>query len=713
MRDEYVKYLDEKLSDKERVKDLMSRMTIEEKASQLRYNAPAIKRLGIPAYNWWNEALHGVARAGAATVFPQAIGLAAMFDDEFVESIGEVVSTEGRAKYNEHVRKDDRNLYKGLTFWSPNINIFRDPRWGRGHETYGEDPYLTSRVAIGYIKGLQGKGNRLKSAACVKHFAAHSGPEIGRHSFNSVVSEKDLAETYYPAFEATIKEAKVEGVMGAYNLINGEPACGTPLINNLIRDKWGFDGYYVSDCGAIKDFHMHHMITSTATESAALALKNGCDLNCGNVYLQVLMAYQSGLVTEEDIDKALERVLMTRFRLGMFDSSTEYDDIPYEMNDTKEHRELALRAAEKSIVLLKNDGILPLDKSTLKRVAVIGPNADSKEILKGNYNGTATESYTILDAIRMELGEDVRVFYSEGCHIYKDSVEGLAEPDDRIMEAVSMAERSDIVFLCLGLDATLEGEEGDANNTYAGADKKDLELPDSQKRLMKAVVETGKPVIFLLSTGSAMNISYAHEHCSAVLQVWYPGQMGAVAASNLVFGKAVPSGRLPVTFYRTTEELPHFEDYSMKNRTYRYMENSALYPFGYGLSYGSFSYNNLKVDYDNIKDRDTIMVSFDITNTSSYDCEEVAQVYLKLKGNPLVVKNWSLVQFKRVYIPAGETVSLELPVKASAFQVVNEEGEREWVDVQAICYAGASQPDEVSCELTGQKPISIEFDVKK
>lgn len=707
-------YLDESLKDEERVKDLVSRMTLEEKASQLRYNAPAIKRLGIPFYNWWNEALHGVARAGAATVFPQPIGLAASFHDEFLEEIGDITATEGRAKYNEQQRQGDRGLYKGITFWSPNINLFRDPRWGRGHETYGEDPYLTSRMGVAYIKGLQGEGKRLKSAACVKHFAAHSGPEKGRHSFNSVVSEKDLAESYFPAFEACVKEAKVEGAMGGYNRLNGEAACGSyHLIQEILREKWGFDGYYVSDCGAIKDFHMNHMITKTPAQSAALAIKSGCDLNCGAVYLHVLQAYEEGLVTEEEIDRAVTHVMMTRMRLGMFDASTEYDEIPYEANDSREHHEAALKAAEESMVLLKNDGILPLKKEKLKTVAVIGPNADSREILKGNYNGTATEQYTILEGLRQELGDQVRIFYSEGCHLYRENVEALAEGDDRISEAVSMAQRSDVVFLCLGLDARLEGEEGDANNSYAGADKKDLEFPDSQKHLMEAVCAVGKPVIFLISTGSAMNLSYAGEKGNAILQTWYPGQMGGIAAANLLFGKTVPSGKLPVTFYAPTQKLPDFENYSMENRTYRFMEGEALYPFGYGLSYGSFSYRDLWVETGDWDKKEKVKVKVKVKNTSSWDCWETVEIYVKLMGSPLAVPNYSLVQFQKVYLKAGEERALTLEVKTQYFQVVGQSGERKWDNTKTVIYAGTSQPDERSIFLTGQRPLALTVQEKE
>lgn len=698
-------YLDETKTDKERVEDLISRMTLEEKAAQLSYAAPAINRLGIPFYNWWNEALHGVARAGAATVFPQSIGLAAMFDEALMKEVGDTISTEGRAKYGEQKAKGDRGIYKGITFWSPNINIFRDPRWGRGHETYGEDPCLTSRMGIAYIKGIQGKGKRLKAAACVKHYAVHSGPEQGRHSFNSVVTKKDLAETYLPAFEACVKEAGVEGVMGAYNRLNGEVCCGSYYwITEILRNQWGFDGYYVSDCGAVKDFHMNHGLTDTPQESAALALKSGCDLNCGNTYLYMMSACQQGLVTEEEIDRALSHVMMTRMRLGMFDEHTEFDQITYEHNDTAEHHQLALKAAEESMVLLKNDGLLPIKRDSCHSVAVIGPNAHSEEILKGNYHGTATETYTLLEGIRLLLGKETRIYYSEGCHLYRDQVENLADADDRISEAVSMAQRSDVVFLCLGLNGLLEGEEGDANNSYAGADKETLNLPDCQQRLLEAVCETGKPVVLLLSTGSAMAISYAEAHCNAILQVWYPGQMGGVAAARLLFGESVPSGRLPVTFYRTTEELPAFTDYGMKNRTYRYMEQEALYPFGYGLSYGKIKYHNLE-----LKRNQEVVVTVQVQNHSLFTCDEVVQVYVKVKGSQWAVPNFSLVDFKRITLEAEEKKIVEFVIPELAFFVVNEDGEKIRDGQEITIYVGGSQPDKRSVELTGEEVLSIQY----
>ena len=459
---------------RKRAQDLVSRMTLEEKASQLRYDAPAIPRLGVPAYNWWNEGLHGVARAGVATSFPQAIGMAAAFDTGLMQMVGDVIAEEGRAKYNAYSARDDRDIYKGLTFWSPNVNIFRDPRWGRGHETYGEDPYLTGELGSAFVKGLQGDGEYLKAAACAKHFAVHSGPEAVRHQFDARVSKKDLYETYLPAFEKLVKEADVEAVMGAYNRTNGEPCCGSrTLIQDILREEWGFQGHYVSDCWAIRDFHEHHMVTDTAEESAAMALKNGCDVNCGNTYLHLLKACQDGLVTEEEIGKAAERLFTTRFLLGLFDE-TGYDGIGYDRLECAEHVETAARATAESLVLLKNNGILPLKKEDIRAIGVIGPNADSRSALIGNYHGTSSRYITVLEGIQDYVPEGTRVYYSEGCHLFRDRVEGLAWRQDRISEALSVAKNSDVVILCLGLDETLEGEEGDTGNSYASGDKADL-----------------------------------------------------------------------------------------------------------------------------------------------------------------------------------------------------------------------------------------------
>lgn len=692
-----------------RAKELVSQMTLQEKAEQLTYNAAANERLNIPRYNWWNEALHGVARAGTATVFPQAIGLAATFDDEFLGKVADAISTEGRAKYNEYSRGDDRDIYKGLTFWSPNVNIFRDPRWGRGQETYGEDPYLTSRLGVAFVKGLQGEGKYLKLAACAKHFAVHSGPEGLRHEFNAVANNKDLYETYLPAFEACVKEADVESVMGAYNRTNGEPCCGSKaLLVDILRGKWNFKGHVVSDCWAIADFHMNHKVTSTATQSAALAIKNGCDLNCGNVYLQIMLAYKEGLVNEEDITRATERLMATRIRLGMFDEDCEYDEIPYEANDSEEHNKLSLEAARKSMVLLKNNGILPLDKSKLKSIAVIGPNADSKIMLSGNYYGTASRYTTILEGIHDEVDGDVRVYYSEGCHMYKDRVESLALPNDRISEAVSIARRSDIAVLCLGLDSTIEGEQGDTGNSQAAGDKVDLNLPGKQQELLEAVIKTGTPVIVVLGTGSALTLNGADENCAAILNAWYPGSHGGRAVADLLFGKCSPSGKLPITFYKGIENLPYFEDYSMNNRTYRYMNYESLYSFGYGLTYSKVELNNLNIE--NINDKlDSVSITVEIENKGNYDIEEVVQCYIKDLESKYAVRNHSLASFKRVSLKVGESKEVKLTLDKKSFEVVDNDGNR-FIDSKKFkVYVGVSQPDNKSIKLLDMKPLEYEI----
>lgn len=691
----------------ELARELVSKMTIEERAFQLSYRAPAIPRLNIPEYNWWNEALHGVARAGAATVFPQAIAMAASFDEEMLHQVGDVISTEGRAKYNAYSSEGDRDIYKGLTFWSPNVNIFRDPRWGRGHETYGEDPYLTSRMGVAFIKGIQGEGKYLKAAACAKHLAAHSGPENIRHEFNSVVSKKDLEETYLPAFEACVKEGDVESVMGAYNRVNGEPSCGShTLLKEILRDKWGFEGHVVSDCGAIMDFHRFHKITKTVTDSAAMALSNGCDLNCGNVYLHILEALQEGKVTEEQITTACERVMATRYRLGMFSDDCEYDQIPYSANDTKEHHELAIRAACKSMVLLKNNGILPLNAEKLSTLAVIGPNADSRDVLWGNYYGTASRNITVLDGIQEAVGDKVRVYYSQGCPLYQDAAEGgLARKDDRIAEAVHIAKMADAVILCMGLDGKFEGEDGDANNPYASGDKTSLTLPGRQMALLRAVLDTGKPVILLLGTGSALSFEGEEERCAAVLNMWYPGALGGKAVAQVLFGESMPSGRLPVTFYRTTEELPDFTNYSMKGRTYRYMEQEALYPFGYGLTYVPFEASDLSVKVEG----EEADVTLTVKNLGDRAASQTVQVYVKDLESPFAVRNHSLKAFRCLELEAGESRTVTLHLNRRAFEAVNEEGEHILDSHKFRIYAGFSQPDARSVALMGMAPLETEI----
>ena len=691
-------------------KELVGKMTLEEKASQLRYDAPAIKRLGIPTYNWWNEALHGVARAGVATMFPQAIGMAATFDATLIGRVADAIATEGRAKYNVYSLENDRDIYKGLTFWSPNVNIFRDPRWGRGHETYGEDPFLSATLGVAFVKGLQGDGDTMKAAACAKHFAVHSGPEALRHEFNAVVSQKDLYETYLPAFEALVKEAQVEAVMGAYNRTNGEPCCGsTTLIQDILRGDWKFEGHFVSDCWALRDFHEHHHVTATMEESAAMALKAGCDLNCGNTYLHLLKAYQDGLVTEEEITLSAERLFTTRYLLGLFDGS-EFDSIPYDAVECQQHLELAAQVTEKSVVLLKNDGILPLKKESIKKIGVIGPNADSRASLIGNYHGTSSEYITILEGIRQEAGSDIRIFYSEGSHLFKNKTENLAWEKDRISEAVITAKQSDIVVLCLGLDEQLEGEEGDDGNHYASGDKADLSLPLVQQQLLEAVLKVQKPTVICVLAGSSLDLSYAQKYANAILQLWYPGARGGKTIGEILFGKKMPSGKLPVTFYHNVEDLPDFEDYSMSGRTYRYMTTPALYPFGYGLNYTKIKVTSASVNIPEYQKTGAI-ASVTLMNEGLFDGEEVVQIYIKNEDSKLGVKNPGLCGYQRVHVPKGEQKTIEIQIPANAFTVVDDSGNRIFDGNKYSLYVGTSQPDARSIELTGETPIKIELTV--
>lgn len=704
-------YRKERAAAREKAKKLVSQMTLMEKAAQLRYDAAPVERLGVPAYNYWNEALHGVARAGTATMFPQAIGMAAAFDEDAMERVGDIIATEGRAKYNEYSRHNDRDIYKGLTFWSPNVNIFRDPRWGRGHETYGEDPYLTSRLGVRFVEGLQGDGPVMKAAACAKHYAVHSGPEAIRHEFNAECSMKDMWETYLPAFEALVTEADVEAVMGAYNRTNGEPCCGHKyLMEEVLRGKWKFDGHFTSDCWAIKDFHEAHKVTKNARESAALALKSGCDVNCGNTYLHLLAAVEEGLITEEEITTAAERLLTTRYLLGLFEGS-EYDEIPYEVVECKEHVEAALDMARKGSVLLKNDGILPLDKSKLKTIGVIGPNADSRVALIGNYHGTSSRYITVLEGIQDEVGDEVRVLYSEGCQLFKDKTENLAWTQDRISEAVITAEHSDVVILCVGLDETLEGEEGDTGNSDASGDKKDLHLPKVQEELIQKVTAVGKPTVIVLMAGSAIDLNYAQEHCNGILLAWYPGARGGKAVADLLFGKVSPSGKLPVTFYKDLEGMPEFTDYSMKNRTYRYMEGEALYPFGYGLTYGKVQVKEARVLNEVTRESD-IEVQVTAENRGNLRTEEVVQIYIKDLESPLAVRNYSLCAFRRVDLEAGESKTLTLRIPNRAMEVVDEQGNRHIDSKHFKLFAGISQPDKRSEELTGEKSVSVNVILK-
>lgn len=685
---------------REKAAALVAQMTLEEKAEQLSYIAPAIPRLGIPAYNWWNEALHGVARAGTATVFPQAIGMAAMFDSQLLFEIAQTISHEGRAKYNAASAGGDRDIYKGLTFWSPNVNIFRDPRWGRGHETYGEDPYLTAELGVHFVKGLQGDGKYLKGAACAKHFAVHSGPEKMRHHFDAVTSQKDLYETYLPAFEALVRDADVEAVMGAYNRTNGEPCCASPtLLQDILRDKWGFEGHVVSDCWAIRDIHTEHHCTDTAPESAALAIKNGCDINCGNTYLHLMAAYQEGLLSEEYITTACIRAMATRIRLGVLEADDcPFDSITIAQSDTDEHNALARKAAEKTMTLLKNDGILPLNAQTIRTLAVVGPNADSRACLEGNYSGTSSRYVTFLSGLRKACdAQGIRLLFAPGSHLFSDVDSNLSNrKDDRMTEAVAIAKMADVVIACMGLDATMEGEEGDTGNKYFSGDKHDLELPPVQRRLLEAMRETGTPLVTVVAAGSSLRV----EEGNAILWAWYPGQAGGDALANILFGKVSPAGRLPLTFYRSVDDLPDFTDYAMKNRTYRYFEGTPLYPFGFGLSYTEFTYKDASYQGG------AVVVT--IRNTGKMDADEVAQVYIACDSQDAPLHP-ALCGFARVHIPAGEERTVSVKLSKHAFTVVNAEGERIACQKAAL-YVGGHQPDAQSCALAKTACLKIDIE---
>lgn len=685
---------------KKKAEDLVAKMTLEEAASQLSYQAPPVKRLGIPAYNWWNEGLHGVARGGVATMFPQAIGLAASFDEEVLRQLGAVVAQEGRAKYNQASAHEDYGIFKGLTFWTPNVNIFRDPRWGRGQETYGEDPYLTSCLAKAFIRALQGDGPYMKAAACAKHFAVHSGPEGIRHSFDAKADVQDLWDTYLPAFEACVKEAGVEGVMGAYNRTNGEPCCAHTRLQEILREEWGFDGYFVSDCWAIRDFHENHMVTESMTESAALALDKGCDLNCGCTYLYLMKAYEEGKVTEEQIRRSAVRLFTTRYRLGLFDETCSYNAISFLENDSENHHKIALEHARKSMVLLKNNGILPLNKEKLKCIAVIGPNAFSLDSLRGNYYGTPSSYVTDLQGIQLMAGDSVRILYSHGCPLTEEN-------ENLFSEAAAAAEHADVAIVCLGLDATVEGEEGDTGNSFAAGDKTDLLLPKIQRALLERILRTRTPVILVNHTGSAMDLRVGEEHCAAVIQAWYGGAYGGQALAELLFGGYSPSGRLPVTFYESVDQLPDFGDYSMDNRTYRYFKGRPLYPFGYGLSYTHFSYHDLNVESKN----KMITLSVTVTNDGAMDGGEVTQIYIRYPSAPFRVPQYALAGFRYHDLRRGESKRLyfELPLKQ--LEVIGENGQRVQLDGTYCFFAGGSQPDIRSRELLRNEPAACKFQI--
>jgi len=638
----------------DRAADLVSRMTLEEKVSQMQNVAPAIPRLGIPAYDWWNEGLHGVARADQATVFPQAIGLAATFDTPLMHQIATAISDEARAKYNDFQRRGMHERYEGLTFWSPNINIFRDPRWGRGQETYGEDPFLTSRMGVAFVQGMQGDDPTYRKLdATAKHYAVHSGPESERHRFDVHPSERDLYETYLPAFRALVQEAKVDAVMGAYNRVDGESASASPrLLQDILRKQWGFDGYTVSDCDAVEDIYQHHKIVQSAEQAAALAVKNGMELNCGTTFAALTQAVHDGLIAQSDIDHALKQLMLARFRLGMFDppDRVPWSHLPYSVNQSPQHDALARRAADESIVLLKNEGVLPLS-ADVHRIAVIGPTADDIAPLLGNYHGTPKSPVTILQGIR-QAAPHAEVNYVRGAEL----VEGLhdSHPANR-EKALEAARDADVVIFVGGLTADLEGEEMKVSYPgFAGGDRTDLRLPATQESLLEALQATGKPVVLVLTTGSALAIDWAKQHVPAILVAWYPGQDGGTAVADALFGHTNPAGRLPITFYKVDEKLPAFDDYRMEGRTYRYFKGEPLYPFGYGLSYTHFAYSDLRLDRSNVRSGDHIKIALKVKNTGERVGDEVVQLYLQPLHTPHARVNKELRGFRRLHLQAGE-----------------------------------------------------------
>ena len=658
---------------RDRAGDLIRRMSLAEKVSQLKNAAPAIPRLGLPAYDYWNEALHGVANNGFATVFPEPVGGAASWNPGLFRREGRVIGIEGRAKFNDYADRHggDSKWWAGLTYWTPNVNIFRDPRWGRGQETYGEDPWLTAEIGIEFVKGIQGDDpDHLLAMACAKHFAVHSGPERDRHRFDAQVSERDLFDTYLPQFERVVREGRVAGVMSAYNALNGVPASASSfLLDELLRRRWGFEGYVVSDCDAIRDIYgeRQHRYVKTAEEAAALAVKAGCDLCCGGDYNALVRAVQQGLVTENQIDEALHHTLWTRFRLGLFDppGKVRFSQYTLQDNDLPEHGQVALELARQSIVLLKNDGILPLDRSKLKQIAVIGPNAASKSMLEGNYHGNASRPVSILDGIRRLVEPDIKVLHALGSPITtrRETApwSGQDNTTDRPVaelkaEALDAAAKADLIIYVGGITPAQEGE---------GFDRDSIELPAEQSDLLRALHATGKPVVLVNCSGSAIALPWEDEHLAAIVQAWYPGQEGGRAVAEVLLGLVNPSGHLPITFYRSTADLPAFTDYSMRNRTYRYFTGTPLYAFGHGLSYTSFDYSRLRVSRAG---KGALQVTVEVTNSGTRDGDEVVQLYATPPAASQPQELRALCGFARVHLAAGETRRVEIAVPALALR---------------------------------------------
>lgn len=657
------RFQNNKLPTEQRVSDLIKQLTLTEKISLLEYNSPGVTRLNIPAYNWWNEALHGVARAGKATVFPQAIGLAATFDDSLIRHVADAISTEARAKYNVAIKNNHRSQYLGLTFWSPNINIFRDPRWGRGHETYGEDPYLSGTIGAAYVKGLQGSNpHYYKAVACAKHFAVHSGPEALRHEFNAVVSNSDLRNTYLPAFEKLVTEAKVGGLMCAYNRVDSMPCCSNQfLLQEVLRKEWHYTGYVVTDCWAVDDIFRYHKYVPSEEEAAALSIKAGVNVECGSSFKSLQKAVDKGLLTEADIDASLQRNLETLFKLGWFDppASSPFSNIAEKEINSEAHRSLARKTAVESIVLLSNkNNTLPLKQNT-RSLLVTGPNSDDANVLYANYNGNSGHMVTVLGGIVDGAGASTVVHNNKGCDL-----------TDTVLQNVHwMIDDAEAVVAVMGLSPLLEGENGDAYLSDFGGDKKDITFPYAQLKYLRALrKKTKKPLIVVVAAGSALDLTEVEQLADAVLLCWYPGEQGGNAVADVLFGKANPSGRLPLTFYRSTSDLPPYEDYSMKGRTYRYFKGNVVHPFGYGLSYANFTYSNLQTS--NANGRYTF--TFDVKNSGNMDGDEVVQLYLQhINGNDNEPVR-QLKNFKRVTVKKGTASKCTLTLDEKDFRYWDE-----------------------------------------
>jgi beta-glucosidase len=696
------------ISFEERVQLLIHEMTIEEKISQLVYDAAPIERLGIPEYNWWSEALHGVARNGRATVFPQPIGMGATFDRELIHRVFNAVSDEGRAKFAISQKLENYSQYAGLTFWTPNINIFRDPRWGRGMETYGEDPYLTAQLGMEVVRGLQGDDPKyLKTGACAKHFAVHSGPEALRHEFNAIVSMKDLHETYLPAFKALVTEANVESVMGAYNRVLGEPACASKLLlQDILMHDWGFKGHILSDCWAINDFHTGHMVTSDVAESAALALNHGVSLNCGNSFPALKEALERGLVTEATIDERLATLFITRFELGLFDppSLNPYSNIDKSVINSKEHSEIAYEAALKSMVLLKNNGVLPLKKD-LKSLYITGPQANNGTVLLGNYYGLSNNLVNILEGITSRVSAGTTVDYRMGVLEYRDNI----NPVDW---ASGGARDHEATIAVLGISQLIEGEEGESLASPSKGDRLDLNLPANQlEYLRKLKADNDRPVIVVMTGGSPITMPEVEELADAILWVWYPGQEGGNAVADLIFGNRVPSGKLPITFPESVEQLPPYVDYSMKERTYRYITSKPLYPFGFGLSYTDFSLNDLILDREEMAADESLSVSVQVKNDGDFDADEVVQLYISVPDPVGNQPRWSLKNFTRVTLQSGASTKVSFKLDQKALEQYDENGKAKLVPGEYTVHVGNGSPGQRSKEL-GVQMVSATFRVQ-